>query len=133
MLLLIEKTPISISTSRSIQRLISKIQMDLSAGRIPNVYVPLVLNGLFGILNNRFSYLWDPVLECIAVLISLHFSLVWDNLINYLEMCQAIMETSSNLLVCANGASLDQPTGMFQLYWHHTFYCCSSPRFFFYA
>jgi U3 small nucleolar RNA-associated protein 20 len=51
-LLAIETTPVSISTGRSIQQLISKIQMDLSAGRITNVYAPLVLNGLFGILNN---------------------------------------------------------------------------------
>lgn len=96
--------------------MISKIQMDLSAGRIPNAYVPLVLNGLFGILNNRFSQIWNPVLECIAVLINLHFSLVWDNLIDYLERCQAIMETSSNLHGSADDVSLDQPTGMFQLH-----------------
>ncbi|KAJ1406609.1 Down-regulated-in-metastasis protein [Sesbania bispinosa] len=111
LLLSIETTPISISTSRSIQLLISKIQMELSAGRIPNAYVPLVLNVLFGILNNRFSYLWNPVLECIAVLISLHFLLVWDNFIDYLGRCQAVMETSSDLHGSANGALLDQPTG----------------------
>lgn len=90
--------------------------MDLSAGRIPNVYAPLVLNGLFGILNNRFNTLWSSVLECIAVLISLHFSLVWDNLIDYLEKCQANRETSSNLHVSANDALLDQPAGTFQLH-----------------
>ncbi|KAJ1404603.1 Down-regulated-in-metastasis protein [Sesbania bispinosa] len=122
LLLSIETTPISISTSRSIQLLISKIQMELSAGRIPNAYVPLVLNGLFGILNNRFSYLWNPVLECIAVLISLHFLLVWDNFIDYLGRCQAVMETSSDLHGSANGALLDQPTGLlgcFKLFVHH--------------
>lgn len=112
LLLSIETTPISISTSRGIQLLISKIQMELSAGRIANVYVPLVLNGLFGILNNRFSYLWNPVLECIAVLISLHFLHVWDILIGYLERCQAIFNTSYNLHGSVNGALFDQPAGL---------------------
>ncbi|XP_045811204.1 small subunit processome component 20 homolog isoform X1 [Trifolium pratense] len=121
-LLSIETTPVSISTSRSIQRLISKIQMDLSSGRITHVYAPLVLSGLFGILNNRFSYLWNPVLECISVLVNLHFSLVWDTLINYLEKCQAMRETSSSLHDSANGASFDQPAGLhgcFKLFVHH--------------
>lgn len=93
--------------------------MDLSAGRITDVYAPLFLNALFGILNNRFSYLWNPVLECISVLVSIHFSLVWDIFINYLERCQAIRETSSNIHGSANGASVDQQTGMFQLHCHH--------------
>ncbi|RDY00034.1 Small subunit processome component 20-like protein, partial [Mucuna pruriens] len=122
LLLSIETTPISISTSRSIQLLISKIQMELSAGRIPNVYVPLVLNGLFGVLNNRFSYLWNPILECIAVLISLHFVCVWDHLIDYLERCQAIFHTSCSLPGSVNGAFFDQPAGLldcFKLFVHH--------------
>lgn len=119
LLLSIETTPISISSSRSIQLFISKIQMELSAGRIPNVYVPLVLNGLFGILNNRFSYLWNPVLECIAVLISLHFLRVWDSLVAYLERCQTIFDTPSNLHGSVNGALFDQPAGTFGFYLHH--------------
>ncbi|XP_004492742.1 uncharacterized protein [Cicer arietinum] len=123
-LLSIETTVVSISTSRSIQRLVSKIQMDLSAGRITDVYAPLFLNALFGILNNRFSYLWNPVLECISVLVSIHFSLVWDIFINYLERCQAIRETSSNIHGSANGASVDQQTGLlgcFKLFVYHEF------------
>ncbi|CAK8567091.1 unnamed protein product [Lathyrus sativus] len=107
-LLSIETTPVSISTSKSIQLLISKIQMDLSAGRITNVYAPLVLSGLFGILNNRFSDIWNPVLECLSVLVSLHFSLVWDTLIDYLERCLAKRETSNS----ADGALFDQPAGL---------------------
>ncbi|KAL2332603.1 hypothetical protein Fmac_013816 [Flemingia macrophylla] len=122
LLLSIETTPISISTSRSIQLLVSKIQMDLSAGRIPNVYLPLVLNGLFGILNNRFSSLWNPVLECIAVLVSVHFLQVWDSFIDYLERCQSIFHTSCNLHGSINGALFDQPAGLldgFNLFVHH--------------
>jgi U3 small nucleolar RNA-associated protein 20 len=90
--------------------------MDLTSRRITHVYAPLVLSGLFGILNNRFSYLWNPVLECISVLVSLHFSLVWDILIGYLEKCPAMRETSSSLHDSANGASFDQPAGMLQLH-----------------
>ncbi|XP_058787152.1 uncharacterized protein LOC131661580 [Vicia villosa] len=117
-LLSIETTPVSKDTCRSIQRLISKIQMDLSAGRVIDVYAPLVLNGLFGILNNRFMSIWNPVLECLSVLVSLHFSLVWDTLTDYLERCLAIRETSNS----ADGASFDQPAGLlgcFQTFVYH--------------
>ncbi|XP_058732408.1 U3 small nucleolar RNA-associated protein 20-like isoform X2 [Vicia villosa] len=100
-LLSIETTPVSSSTSRSITLLISKIQMDLSAGRITNVYAPLVLRGLFGILNIQLSDIWNPVLECLSVLVSLHFSLVSDAFVDYLERCLAIRETSNN----ANGVA----------------------------
>ncbi|XP_054807809.1 U3 small nucleolar RNA-associated protein 20 isoform X1 [Prosopis cineraria] len=112
LLLSIETTPISIATSRCIQRVISKIQMDLSAGRISEVYVPLVLNGLLGILNNRFSYLWNPALECLAVLISQHFALVWDNFVCYLERCQLISQTFSVVDHCVNVVLPDRPTGL---------------------
>lgn len=115
LLLSLETTPISISTSRSIQLLISKIQMKLSAGRIPNVYVPLVLNGLLGVLNNRFSHLWNPVLECIAVLISVHHSHVWNSLVDYIERCQATFLTPCNLHASDNGALFGHPAGMFEL------------------
>ncbi|KAL5061396.1 hypothetical protein RYX36_033000 [Vicia faba] len=107
-LLSIETTPVSFSTSRSIQLLISKIRMDLSAGRITDVYAPLVLSGLFGILNIQLSDIWNHVLDCISVLVSLHFSLVWDTFVNYLERCLAIRETSNS----ADGTSFDQPAGL---------------------
>ncbi|CAL0327253.1 unnamed protein product [Lupinus luteus] len=112
LLLSIETTPISISVDISIKRLISKIQTDLTSGRIPSVYVTLVLNGLFGILNNRFSLLWDPVLECIAILIRLHFSHVWNKFIVYLGRCQSILQTSCELHDSVNGPPLHQPTGL---------------------
>ncbi|WVZ05123.1 hypothetical protein V8G54_018469 [Vigna mungo] len=112
LLLSLETTPISISTSRSIQLLISKIQMKLSTGRIPNVYVPLVLNGLLGVLNNRFSHLWSPVLECIAVLISVHLSHVWNSLVDYIERCQATFLTPCNLHASDNGALFGHPAGL---------------------
>ncbi|KAI4344958.1 hypothetical protein L6164_012131 [Bauhinia variegata] len=112
LLLSIETTPISVSTSRSIQLLISKMQMVLSAGRIPEAYVPLILNGVFGILNNRFSHLWDPALECLAVLISKHFTLVWDNFICYMDQLQSISQASCNLHDGVNDLFSHEPTDL---------------------
>ncbi|KAM3327222.1 small subunit processome component 20 isoform X1 [Capsicum chacoense] len=84
LLLLIEETPLSIATSRKVILLISKIQMSLSAGRVAEEYVPVVLSGIIGIFHNRFSYLWNPTLDCIAVLLSQYFGLLWDRYIEYL-------------------------------------------------
>ncbi|KAA3480361.1 small subunit processome component 20-like protein isoform X2 [Gossypium australe] len=92
LLMSIEATPLSISTSRKVTLLISKIQMGLSAGRIPKTYVPLVLNGTIGIFHNRFSYLWDAASECLAVLISKHTGLVWDKIISYFDRCQSLVQ-----------------------------------------
>ncbi|KAK9281533.1 hypothetical protein L1049_004436 [Liquidambar formosana] len=89
LLLSIEATPLSISTSRKAVLLISRIQMGLSAAGIPEPYVTLVLNGIIGIFHNRFSYLWNPAFECLAVLVSKHGGLVWDRFIFYLEQCQS--------------------------------------------
>lgn len=90
--------------------------MDLSAGRISDFYVPFVLNGLLGILHNRFSYLWNPALECLAVLISQHFALVWDNFVYYIEQCQLISQTSSAVDHCVNAVAPDRlPNGIAQL------------------
>ncbi|KAL4289520.1 hypothetical protein GQ457_14G012480 [Hibiscus cannabinus] len=90
----VEATPLSISTSRKVTLLISKIQMGLSAGRIPETYVPLVLNGIIGIFHNRFSYLWDAASECLAVLISKNTGLVWDKFISYFQRCQSLVQAS---------------------------------------
>lgn len=94
MLLSIEETSLSISTSRKVILWISRIQMGLPAGRVPRAYVPLVLNGIIGVLNNRFSYLWNPALECLAVLLSQHVRVVWDEFISCLEQYQSIFHTS---------------------------------------
>ncbi|KAF9622576.1 hypothetical protein IFM89_032475 [Coptis chinensis] len=95
-LLSIEATPLSISTSRRVVLLISQIQMDLSAGRISEDYVPLLLNGIIGIFHKRFAPLWVPALECLTVLIEKYTVLVWDKLISYLEQCQLRFLTSGN-------------------------------------
>ncbi|XP_022722560.1 small subunit processome component 20 homolog isoform X3 [Durio zibethinus] len=94
LLLSIEATPLSISTSRKVTLLISRIQMGLSAGRVPEIYVPLILNGMIGILHNRFSYLCDAASECLGVLISKYTGLVWDSFISYFEQCQSLVQAS---------------------------------------
>lgn len=111
MLLSIEETPLSISTSRKVILLISRIQMNLSAGRVPQAYAPLVLSGIVGILNNRFSYLWNPALECLGVLMSQHARLVWDDFVRYLEQYQSMFHTSPEL-DRGNSKLYDESSGM---------------------
>ncbi|OMO49638.1 Down-regulated-in-metastasis protein [Corchorus capsularis] len=94
LLLSIEATPLSISSSRKVTLLISRIQMGLSAGRIAETYVPLVLRGILGIFHNCFSYLREAASECLAVLISKHAGLVWDKFITYFEECQSVVHSS---------------------------------------
>ncbi|XP_021290199.1 small subunit processome component 20 homolog isoform X1 [Herrania umbratica] len=102
LLLSIEVTPLSISTSRKVTLLISRIQMGLSPGRISETYGSLVLNGIIGIFHNRFSYIWDAASECLSVLISKHTGLVWDRFISYFEQCQSLVQASDLLLERVN-------------------------------
>lgn len=92
----IETTPLSIATSRQVILQISKIQMGLSASRISESYVPIVLNGVIGIFHNRFSHLWNPAMECLAVLIGTYFPTVWERYVQYLERCASIFLTSND-------------------------------------
>lgn len=89
LLLSIEDTPLSITTSRKVILLISRIQMGLSGARIAGIYMPSVLYGVIGIFHNRFSYLWDPASDCIAVLIGKYFDMTWDIFVQYLEQCES--------------------------------------------
>ncbi|KAL2508708.1 ARM repeat superfamily protein [Forsythia ovata] len=90
----IEQTPLSIATSRKVILLISKIQMGLSAGRVAEQYLPIVLNGIIGIFHNRFSYLWNPAMECLAVLLGLYLEILWDIYVRHLDHCQSIFLSS---------------------------------------
>lgn len=83
LLLSIESTPTSISTSRKIILLISRVQM--ATERIPEAYLSVALNGIIGIFQNRFSYIWDQASECLASLIRRHSGFVWDKLICYFQ------------------------------------------------
>lgn len=90
--------------------LISKIQMSLSAHRVADQYIPVVLNGIIGIFHNRFSYLWNPALECLIVLIGQYCKMVWNRYFTYLEHCQSLFLKSQDQLG-ASGHDSDN-TGM---------------------
>eukprot|EP00268_Persea_americana_P031222 TRINITY_DN30328_c0_g1_i1.p1 TRINITY_DN30328_c0_g1~~TRINITY_DN30328_c0_g1_i1.p1 ORF type:complete len:2757 (-),score=438.74 TRINITY_DN30328_c0_g1_i1:344-7405(-) len=94
LLLSLESTPLSISTSRKVIIFISRIQMGLSAGKFSEAYIPLVFNGIIGILNKRFGHLWEPAIECLGVLLSKYVTLVWDGFVKYIENIQSTILTS---------------------------------------
>lgn len=90
--------------------------MDLSAGRISETYIPLVLNGLIGIFHNRFSYLWNPACECLGVLIKEHTGLVWDKFIDYLGRFQASFLISNGQMDGSAAALSDKSIGKSQYF-----------------
>ncbi|GER48680.1 small subunit processome component 20-like protein [Striga asiatica] len=92
----IEETELSIATSREVTLRISKIQMSLSSQRLADQYIPVVLSGIIGIFHNRFSYLWTPALECLAVLVGQYSRLVWSRYIEYLDHCQSVFLASNH-------------------------------------
>ncbi|OWM88808.1 hypothetical protein CDL15_Pgr020762 [Punica granatum] len=105
LLLSIEQTPLMIATSRKVICLISKIQMDISAGRISETYITVLLYAMIGIFQNRFSYIWDPASECLSVLISKHTGTLWEKFICYFEDCQSTFLCSHNREEEANDES----------------------------
>ena len=88
-LLIIESTPISVSTSRKLAIFISRIQMSLSSKMVHDDYIPPLLHGIIGILYNRFSDLWPPTLDCLAVLIRQHKELVWGQFVQFIAIHQS--------------------------------------------
>ncbi|XP_020699901.1 small subunit processome component 20 homolog isoform X1 [Dendrobium catenatum] len=88
LLLSIEATPISVLTSRKVAVLISRLQMVVASGKLHDDYVPLIFNGVIGILHNRFSLLWDPALECLTTLIRRYSRIVWNQFVQHLEYYQ---------------------------------------------
>ncbi|XP_073124564.1 uncharacterized protein [Henckelia pumila] len=97
----IEKTPLSVATSRQVILLLSKIQLGLSARSVPEQYLPAILSGIVGIFYNRFSYVWNPASECLAVLIGQYFRTLWDKYVKHLDHCQSAFLTSRDL--CGQG------------------------------
>lgn len=84
----IETTPISVSTSRKVVVLISRLQMIFASGKLHDDYVPAILNGVIGILHNRFSPLWDPALDCLVTLIRRYNKIIWTQFVQHLEYYQ---------------------------------------------
>ncbi|XP_042384346.1 U3 small nucleolar RNA-associated protein 20-like isoform X1 [Zingiber officinale] len=89
LLLSVEATPLSIFTSRNAIVLLQNLQISLSSGRIGDSYIPLLFNGIIGILHNRFSQIWEAALECLATLISQYKELVWIYFVHYLDLSQS--------------------------------------------
>ncbi|KAK4356825.1 hypothetical protein RND71_022435 [Anisodus tanguticus] len=119
LLLLIEETPLSIATSRKVILQISKIQMSLSAGKVAEEYMPVVLSGIIGIFHNRFSNLWNPTLDCIAVLLSQYFGLLWDRYVEYLDHYLSVFLGSHDEAAQSEGGSSETAnnlTGSFRSY-----------------
>lgn len=95
----IEETSLSITSSRQVVLHISKIQMDLIAAKILEPYIPVLLYGIIGIFHNRFSYLWNPAIECLAELIRRYSGIVWERYIRYVDGCQSFYTTCQDQLV----------------------------------
>lgn len=89
LLLSVEATPLSIFTSRNVTVLLQNLQISLSSGRIGDSYIPLLFNGIIGILHNRFSQIWEAALECLATLINQYKELVWFDFVHYLDISQS--------------------------------------------
>lgn len=62
--------------------------MVFASGKIHDDYVPAMLNGVIGILHNRFALLWDPALECLITLIRRYSRILWTQFIQHLEHYQ---------------------------------------------
>ncbi|XP_031736395.1 small subunit processome component 20 homolog isoform X2 [Cucumis sativus] len=92
LLLSVESTSTSISTSRKIILFISGVQRALMAEGIPEAYLLVALNGIIGIFQNRFSYIWDQASECLASLIRNHSEFVWDKLICYFQQWLCLLD-----------------------------------------
>lgn len=86
--------------------------MSLRGHRVADQYILAALNGIFGILYNRFSYIWDPALECLTFLVGQYFGIVWNRYIDYLEHCQSEFLASHHQHNGSNNASTDD-TGSF--------------------
>uniref|UniRef100_A0A803Q1W1 ARM repeat superfamily protein n=1 Tax=Cannabis sativa TaxID=3483 RepID=A0A803Q1W1_CANSA len=98
LLLLIETTPLSVSTFRTVTLYISKVHMALSARRISEVYIPLLVNGMIGVFHNRFSYVWNPASECLAVALSNYVGLVWEGFLGYFKQILSTFQASNDHL-----------------------------------
>ncbi|KAL8136927.1 hypothetical protein V2J09_002928 [Rumex salicifolius] len=85
LLLSIEETPASVHTSRKLTLLVSRIQTELSGGKIPKDYIPVVMKGVVGIFHNQFRDLSISALECLAVLLDKYYQSVWDSFLLIFE------------------------------------------------
>lgn len=86
--------------------------MALSAGRVSKAYLPILMNGMISVFHNRFSYVWSPASECLAVLLSQHVGLVWEKFINYFEQCLSMFQALGDPYEKASAKLASQSSGM---------------------
>ncbi|KAL1222676.1 hypothetical protein V5N11_004427 [Cardamine amara subsp. amara] len=92
----VEESHLTLSTETKLVRDITRMKTDLSAGRIHEAYVPLVYKGMIGLFHNQFPKIWEPVSECLAVLMKKHTGAVWNDFVHYLGQCQLKLEALDN-------------------------------------
>uniref|UniRef100_A0A7N1A2N7 ARM repeat superfamily protein n=1 Tax=Kalanchoe fedtschenkoi TaxID=63787 RepID=A0A7N1A2N7_KALFE len=103
----IEETPLSISTSRGIILLISKLEKSIAAEGLPEVHATLIFSGLLGVLHNRFMYLWNPTAECLTFLVRKYSRVLFDRFFLYLDQRQSSF--SASIYQVKNGHSESGP------------------------
>lgn len=90
---------------------ISKIQMDLIAAKVLEPYVPVLLYGIIGIFHNRFSYLWNSAVECLAELLRRFSRIVWERYILVLDRFQSNFIKCHDQLVKSSPESFGESHG----------------------
>lgn len=85
--------------------------MDISAGRISDTDVTVLLYAMIGIFQNRFSFLWAPTSECLSVLISKHVGTSWENFMRYFGEWQTAFLSSHNCPKEVNDNSSEKSNG----------------------
>lgn len=113
---MIEATPLSLDTSRKVTLHLSKIQMIVSAGKVAEDYVPALLYGIIGIFHKRFSYLWNPAMDCLAVLISQHFEIVWEKYVGCLDYSESKFLISKDESSRSGAELLNKPNGKCKIF-----------------
>lgn len=133
----VEESHLTVSTATELVRGITTIRTNLSTGRIHDAYVPLVLKGMIGLFHNRFFEIWEPVSECLAVLIKKHTGVVWNDFVHYLGQCQLKLEALDNHSENENYSISQKHTGrcfryFSNLYLYITIFCISYSILFIY-
>ncbi|CAA7036210.1 unnamed protein product [Microthlaspi erraticum] len=110
----VEESDLRVSTEMKLDSLITRIHMELSAGRVHEAYVPLVFNGMIGLFHNRFSKIWERASECLAELMKMHTGTVWNDFVRYLGQCQLKLEALHNHTESENYSISQKYTGLME-------------------
>ncbi|CAM6096312.1 unnamed protein product [Calypogeia fissa] len=87
-LLTVESSVLTHENFRQSSLLISAVKVTACNRKIPDWYVVPLFNALVGILHNRFSLLWDPVMEALAAMVEIHGNALGQVLLSHLEATQ---------------------------------------------